>query len=506
MLVRVATAPARAAAASAPGVASPACRKSNSSPATATATRRHQARRTQRQGLRSQQQRLAAQGADPDPQYHDCLQVTGGKVLRGEITISGSKNGALALMAAALLCRDPVVLREVPALMDVRSMIEVLRSVGAAVTVSGNAMEIQAAALTSVQPCEEAVRSLRAGFLAIGPLLSREREAVMALPGGCDIGARPVDLHLQGLEAMGAQIRIEGGLLHATCPAGLKGATISLSFPSVGATETLLMAAALAEGTTVIRNAAREPEVAALAEFVNAMGGRVSGAGTATIAVEGVAALAGGAWTVLPDRIEAGTFAIAAAITGSRLLLQPVVPGHMQAAAEALRRSGVEVDLGAASMLVIPPRTGRLAPTDIQTAPHPGFPTDLQPQMTALLATAAGRSTVREAVFDGRVRHAQELRAMGADIRTADNRTLHVWGRPSCLRPGACVAARDLRGGAALLVASLAVEGATTIQECWHMDRGYEQLDNKLRAVGADIQRVPSPAITAAASACNNTD
>jgi UDP-N-acetylglucosamine 1-carboxyvinyltransferase len=417
------------------------------------------------------------------------LHVWGGHRLQGRVQISGAKNSALVIMAGALLCSGDCRIRNVPLLADIDRMGQVLSALGVKIQRNGDILEINARNITSSKAPYELVTQLRASFFAIGPILARLGVAQMPLPGGCAIGARPVDLHVRGLQAMGAEVQIEHGICNAYVPARsrfLKGAKIYLDIPSVGATETLMMAATLAEGETIIENAAREPEVVDLANFCNAMGAKIQGAGTSTIVIEGVSKLHSIDYSIIPDRIEAGTFLVAAAITRSELTLWPVVPEHLVPVIAKLRDMGVTIIEETPDCLRILSREA-LNATDIDTLPHPGFPTDMQAPFMALLTLAEGDSVINESVFENRLRHASELNRLGADIRIKGN-TAFVRGVP--MLSGAPVQGTDLRAAAALVLAGLAAEGKTVIQGLHHLDRGYDKLDVKLQQLGAKIQRV----------------
>ncbi|WP_414575895.1 UDP-N-acetylglucosamine 1-carboxyvinyltransferase [Anabaena sp. CCY 9402-a] len=417
------------------------------------------------------------------------LQIWGGHPLRGQVKISGAKNSALVIIAGALLCSGDCRIRNVPLLADVERMAEVISALGVRLTREADILDINASEITTSKAPYELVTQLRASFFAIGPLLARLGVAQMPLPGGCAIGARPVDLHVRGLQAMGAEVQIEHGICNAYVPGSngrLKGAKIYLDTPSVGATETLMMAATLADGETIIENAAREPEVVDLANFCNAMGARIQGAGTSTITVVGVPKLHSIDYSIIPDRIEAGTFLVAGAITRSEISLSPVVPDHLIPVIAKLRDIGVTIIEDAPDCLRILP-AGILKATDIDTLPHPGFPTDMQAPFMALLTLAEGDSIINESVFENRLRHASELNRLGADIRVKGN-TAFVRGVP--ILSGAPVIGTDLRASAALVLAGLAAEGQTTIQGLHHLDRGYDQMDVKLQQLGAKIQRV----------------
>lgn len=424
------------------------------------------------------------------------LHIWGGHRLQGHVKISGAKNSALAIMAGSLLCSGECRIHNVPLLVDVERMGQVLSALGVRLQRHGDILDINASELTSSKAPYELVTQLRASFFAIGPILARLGVAQMPLPGGCAIGARPVDLHVRGLQAMGAEVQVEHGICNAYVPGSsrrLQGARIYLDIPSVGATETLMMAATLAEGETIIENAAREPEVVDLANFCIAMGAKIHGAGTSKISIEGVSKLHSTEYTIIPDRIEAGTFLVAGAITRSDLLLSPVAPEHLVPVIAKLRDIGVTVIEEAPDCLHVLPAE-RLIATDIETLPHPGFPTDMQAPFMALLSIAEGDSVINETVFENRLRHASELNRLGADIRVKGN-TAFVRGVP--MLSGAPVIGTDLRAAAALVVAGLAANGKTTIQGLHYLDRGYDRLDFKLQQLGAKIQRVKGSVLDA---------
>lgn len=417
------------------------------------------------------------------------MQIWGGHPLRGHVKISGAKNSALVIMAGALLCPGDCRIRNVPLLADVERMGQVLLALGVQLTRQGDILDINASEIKTSKAPYELVTQLRASFFAIGAILARLGVAQMPLPGGCAIGARPVDLHVRGLQAMGAEVQIEHGICNAYVPGSnrrLKGAKIYLDIASVGATENLMMAATLAEGETIIENAAREPEVVDLANFCNAMGAKIKGAGTSRIIIEGVPKLHSVDYSIIPDRIEAGTFLLAAAITRSELILSPVAPEHLIPVIAKLRDIGVTIIEEKPDHLHILPAES-LKATDIETQYHPGFPTDMQAPFMALLAVAEGDSVINESVFENRLRHASELNRLGADIRVKGNAAF-VRGVPKL--SGAPVLGTDLRASAALVIAGLAAEGQTTIQGLQHLDRGYDRLDMKLQQLGAKILRV----------------
>lgn len=417
------------------------------------------------------------------------MQIWGGHPLRGHVKISGAKNAALVIMAGALLCPGDCRIRNVPLLADVERMGQVLLALGVRLTRQGDILDINASEIKTSKAPYELVTQLRASFFAIGAILARLGVAQMPLPGGCAIGARPVDLHVRGLQAMGAEVQIEHGICNAYVPGSsrrLKGAKIYLDIASVGATENLMMAATLAEGETIIENAAREPEVVDLANFCSAMGAKIKGAGTSRIIIEGVPKLHSVDYSIIPDRIEAGTFLLAAAITRSELTLSPVAPEHLVPVIAKLRDIGVTIIEDKPEHLrILPAET--LKATDIETQYHPGFPTDMQAPFMALLTLAEGDSVINESVFENRLRHASELNRLGADIRVKGNAAF-VRGVPKL--SGAPVLGTDLRASAALVIAGLAAEGQTTIQGLQHLDRGYDRLDVKLQQLGAKILRV----------------
>jgi len=415
----------------------------------------------------------------------DTIVIGGGAVLDGEVTVSGAKNAALPLLFSTLLTPHRCVIRNVPVLRDIRTAVAVLRHLGARVetTADGHEIRVEAGAVDRSEAPYDLVKTMRASFLVLGPLLARFGRARVSTPGGCAIGARPVDLHLAGLQKMGARIRITEGYVEAEAER-LRGAKIVLDMPSVGATQQLMMAASLAEGTTVIENAAREPENVCLASALERMGARVSGAGTPEITVEGRPELDGADVPVIPDRIEAGTYMVAAAITGGSVVVGGARGDHLDAFTAKLREAGVTVHEGESGLRVS--ARGTLAAADVKTMPHPGFPTDLQAQFMALMTQASGTSTITETIFENRFLHAQELVRMGADIRADGNRAI-IRGRAAL--SGAPVMATDLRASVCLVLAGLAARGTTRVARVYHLDRGYERVEEKLRALGADIRR-----------------
>ncbi len=416
------------------------------------------------------------------------LEIQGQTPLQGEVKISGAKNSALVLMAGAILCSEDCRLRNLPSLVDIERMTQILAAIGVKLNRDGDVIDINAQDIGQDQAPYELVSQLRASFFVIGPLLARLGMTRVPLPGGCAIGARPVDLHVRGLQAMGADVRIEHGVVHA-CVKGsrkrLQGAKIYLDYPSVGATETIMMAATLAEGETIIENAAQEPEIMDLANFCRSMGAIIKGAGTNKIVVSGVERLHSTDYCVIPDRIEAGTLLIAGAITHSEISLSPVVPEHLASVIAKLREVGPKVVIEGSDRLKLIPAP--LRATDLKTLPFPGFPTDMQAQFMALLTLSEGSSMVTETVFENRLRHVAELQRMGADIRVKGNIAL-VNGVP--FLSGAPVMATDLRASAALVLAGLAAQGKTIVQGLHHLDRGYDNLEGKLRNLGANIRRV----------------
>lgn len=414
------------------------------------------------------------------------LEIEGGHRLSGELKVSGAKNSALVLMTAALLCNEPLRLSNVPELTDIDGMSEILRALGVHVQRDGSTVEIHAGQLQHGEPPYDLVNGLRASFFAIGPLLGRLGSAKVPLPGGCRIGARPVVEHIRGLKALGAVVNVEHGVVSAAVPGRgkrLRGASIVLDCPSVGATETILMAAVLADGTSVIENAAQEPEVQDLANLLNIMGARITGAGGPTITVEGVEALHGCSYAVIPDRIEAGTFLLAAAITRSRLRVAPVVPEHLSAVLQKLRDCGCDLEIDDEGITITP---GDIQGVDLTTQPFPGFPTDLQAPFMALLATARGTSVITEKIYENRMQHVAELQRMGASIRLQGN-TAVVEGVPQL--SGAPVTGSDLRAAAAMVLAALAARGKSQVSGLNHLDRGYDAIEAKLGASGARLQR-----------------
>jgi UDP-N-acetylglucosamine 1-carboxyvinyltransferase len=404
------------------------------------------------------------------------------------VRASGAKNAALPILAAGLLTDSPVTVQNVPELHDVKTMLRLLARMGVSVSaVGGGVVRVDASGLKEAVAPYELVKTMRASILVLGPLLARHGEARVSLPGGCAIGARPVNLHVAGLEAMGARIRIEGGYIHASA-GRLAGARIVQDTVTVTGTENLMMAATLASGRTVIENAAREPEVVDLAACLSAMGAKIAGAGTDTIVVEGRERLGGCEHRVLPDRIETGTFLVAGAITRGRVRVTGTEPAHLDAVIAKLREAGARVGVGAD--WIEAEMTGRPRAVDIRTAPHPGFPTDMQAQFAVLDAVSDGVGTVIETIFENRFMHMLELRRLGADVRI-EGHTAVIHGVPRL--SGAPVMATDLRASASLVLAGMVAEGTTDVQRIYHIDRGYEHIEEKLRGLGADIRRMPGP-------------
>lgn len=409
--------------------------------------------------------------------------------LNGEVVVSGAKNAVLPLMAATILSEEECVISDVPQLKDVDVMKEILLSIGGKIkSAEEGVLSIDMGNIEKWEADYDLVSRMRASFLVMGSLLGRCGRAKVYMPGGCTIGARPIDLHLKGFEALGAEIIVKDNFIEAIAPEdGLKGESIYLDFPSVGATENIMAAAVLAEGTTYIENAAEEPEIVDLANFLNKMGARIKGAGTDTIKIEGVERVHGASHTVIPDRIEAGTYMLAAAITRGTLLIKNMVPDHVKPITAKLRESGVTVELADEGLYVDASGDRKLVAADIKTLPYPGFPTDIQSPFMSFLTTVEGSSTVIETVFENRLMHVAELNRMGANIMTEGNKAI-VQGCKHL--EGAQVIATDLRAGAALVLAGLVASGTTEISEIYHIERGYEKFTEKFRAIGANIMRV----------------
>jgi UDP-N-acetylglucosamine 1-carboxyvinyltransferase len=421
----------------------------------------------------------------------DKFVIRGGKPVEGQVVISGAKNAALPALAAALLTDKKVILDNVPAVRDLQTMARLLTCLGAEVDFGEagrkpNRVTIQTANITGHEAPYELVKTMRASSLVLGPLLARFGCARVSMPGGCAIGARPIDLHIKGLEKLGAFISQEHGYIEAQAPAGLKGANVYFSRITVTGTEDLIMAAVLADGETVLENAAREPEVVDLAEMLNKMGAQIEGAGTSTIRIKGVGKLKGTRHTIIPDRIEAGTFLAAAAITGGQVLLERCNPAHFAAVVAKVEEAGAEVSLPSPSSIEVRASNG-LTALEITTAEYPGFATDMQAQFAALMTQAEGTSIITETIFENRFLHVPELARMGAQIRVEGNRAI-VLGRSPL--SGAAVLCSDLRASASLILAGLVARGETLVDRVYHVDRGYERIEEKLRSLGADIRRV----------------
>ncbi|HAF16868.1 MAG TPA: UDP-N-acetylglucosamine 1-carboxyvinyltransferase [Peptococcaceae bacterium] len=410
--------------------------------------------------------------------------IEGGTTLNGSVCISGSKNASLPLLAASLLTADKCIFKGVPHLLDIDNMVKMLSGLGAQVNYQGCQMVIQARELRETGKLHLYARKMRASFLLLGPLLVRLGEVCLPLPGGCAIGSRPVDLHLKGLSALGARFQMENGYIRASARE-LRGCEVTLSYPSVGATENIMMAAAAARGKTTIINAALEPEIVDLANLLNKMGARVTGARNRIIEVEGNRELHGAAHTVIPDRIEAGTYMIAAAATGGQVHLQRVIPEHLRAVIDKLREAGVTIEEGNNELVIKPGR--KMHPLKITTGPYPCFPTDLQPQFAVFLSVVPGESTITETVFENRFLYTKGLQQMGAQI-SVEGCTACIHGVESLIP--AQVEANDLRAGAALVIAALIAPGRTEISGVYHLDRGYENLEGKLTSLGVKISRV----------------
>jgi len=416
----------------------------------------------------------------------DRFLIKGGTPLHGEVNISGAKNAVLPIMAATLLTSEPCVIRRVPDLSDVRFMGQILESLGATVQFEGNTLRVQAARIKGVGDYE-LIRKMRGSICILGPLLARTGRALVSMPGGCVIGARPIDLHLKGLKALGTKIRIDSGYVDASTRR-LKGAELFLggrSGPTVLGTANVMMAAALADGVTIIESAACEPEVIDLGKFLNAMGAKICGAGSPTITITGVKSLHGAEHEVIPDRIETATYAVAAAATHGEVTLRGARPEHLHAVLDKLREAGVTVQRNGGALKIS--RTGTLKAVDITTLPYSGFPTDAQAQMMVLMALTPGISIITERIFESRFMHVSELARLGADIAIEGPSAIVKGGRPLS---GAPVMASDLRASAALVIAGLAARGTTEVSRVYHIDRGYADIDGKLRKLGARIERV----------------
>ena len=418
----------------------------------------------------------------------DKLIITGGEILEGEIRISGAKNAVLPIMAATLLADSPVTIRNIPHLHDVTTTMELLGRMGVHLTVDEKMdIVVDASTINSLYAPYELVRTMRSSILVLGPMLSRFGRADVSLPGGCAIGSRPVNLHIKGLQAMGAEVEVTNGYIKARVDR-LKAARLVMDIVTVTGTENLMMAATLADGTSVIENAAREPEVTDLANCLNCMGAKITGAGTDTIVVEGVERLSGTEYKVLPDRIETGTYLVAAAITGGRVKLKDTRPDIMDAVLQALREAGADITIGE-DWIELEMHGKRPRAVNVHTAPYPAFPTDMQAQFTALNVVAEGAGTITETVFENRFMHVQEMQRMGAQIQLEGNTAISSGVDRLA---GAPVMATDLRASASLVLAGLVADGETTIDRIYHIDRGYERIEEKLAQLGANIRRVPA--------------
>ncbi|KAH0450759.1 hypothetical protein IEQ34_021451 [Dendrobium chrysotoxum] len=430
------------------------------------------------------------------PSIDHKLVISGGRPISGHVSISGSKNSALAVLAGTLCCSSgPVALRGVPDLLDTRTMADVLRSIGARVeSEDRDVLVVDASDVGVTEPCSEKIGRIRAGFFVLGPLVARFGKAEVAMPGGCRIGLRPVDLYIKGLEALGAVAEEEKVCVYGANGKGLVGGSFHLAYPSVGATETFVMAASMADGVSVLTNAAMEPEVADLTKFLIACGACIEGAGTSTLVITGRKKLYGAEFTIFPDRIEAGTFMAAAAITRSCISLSPVIPPHVAQMTEKLTEAGCKItQIGPSALEVsaVPEVTGGdLQAFNIKTLPYPGFPTDLQAQCMALLTTCVGSSIIEESVFENRMHHVEELKKLGADIKVGGNTAFIGGTKPGRIAlTGGRVRAADLRGGAALVLAGMAASGITEVENIAQIDRGYERFEEKLLLLGADVKR-----------------
>jgi UDP-N-acetylglucosamine 1-carboxyvinyltransferase len=421
----------------------------------------------------------------------DKLLISGGARLEGELRASGAKNSAVTILAASLLANEPVTISNVPHLRDITTMIELLVSMGVEVVVDEKMnIEIHANTIKSFVAPYDLVRTMRASFLVLGPLLAHYGEAEVSLPGGCAIGPRPVDLHLRGLEALGAIIEMKEGYVKARVNGRLKGARFIFDVSTVGGTEHIMMAAALAEGTTVLENCAREPEIIDLADFLNAMGAKVSGQGTDTITIEGVESLGGCDHHVIADRVEAATYLIAAAATGGHVKMRDVIPEHLDVVTSKLREAGADVTIGE-DWIDLDMGGRRPKAVSLVTAPYPGFPTDLQAQFLAMNTIAEGTATVKETIFENRFMHVHEMNRMGAQIRLEGNNTTAIVEGVGVLE-AAPVMANDLRASVSLVIAALIADGDTVVNRIYHIDRGYEQVEEKLQNLGAKIKRIQS--------------
>ncbi len=418
----------------------------------------------------------------------DKIQINGGRRLQGEVFISGAKNAALPLIASSILVDGVSTFENVPRLMDITSIRMLLEDIGANCNFENHTFTVDGSGINKIEAEYDLVRKMRASILVLGPLVARFGKAKVSMPGGCAIGARPVNMHLTGLEALGASISIDKGYIEAKAPKGLIGTEIYFDIPTVTGTENLMMAAVLAKGRTVLRNAAREPEISCLAETLNEMGAKVSGAGTPIIAIEGVSRLQSAVCRVIPDRIETGTFMAAAAATRGDVVIRDCVPDHLGGVVSKLRSAGAQIETFEDRIHI--QGTDVIKNVDIKTLPYPGYPTDMQAQFMALMTIAKGNSMIHESIFENRFIHANELLRMGADITISNGNIAMVRG-VKCLQ-GAPVMASDLRASASLVIAGLIAKGTTLISRVYHMDRGYETIEKKFQALGADIKRISS--------------
>lgn len=418
----------------------------------------------------------------------DKLRITGGQQLSGHLRVSGAKNSALPILAGTLLTDEPVTLSNAPHLHDVTTMIELLGCMGVDVIIDEKLnVEVCARQMKQLVAPYELVKTMRASFLVLGPLVARFGEAEVSLPGGCAIGARPVDQHIKGLEALGAEVSVTEGYVKATATNGLKGTEVFMDLVTVGGTENLMMAACLAQGTTILQNCAREPEIIDLGNFLNTLGAKVSGHGTSTIEIQGVEKLHGGSHRIMPDRVEAGTYLVAAAATRGSVRLEDVDPGTLGAALEKLSQAGAQISTGE-DWVELDMNGKRPLAVDIETSPYPGFPTDMQAQFMALNTVAEGTSSIRENIFENRFMHVQEMNRLGASIELHGHSMAMVHG-VEALR-AAPVMATDLRASSSLVIAALAAQGTTVIDRIYHIDRGYETIEEKLQQLGGAVQRV----------------
>ena len=412
--------------------------------------------------------------------------IRGGRALQGEAVCQGSKNSSLPILAACILCEGAVELDNIPEITDVDATVKILSWLGCRITREGTHMMVDAADVTTGEIPDDLMREMRSSVIFLGAVLARTGRALISAPGGCEIGLRPIDLHLNAIGKMGAKVENSAGVIECTAPEGLKGAVITLSFPSVGATENVMIAAVLAEGETVIRNAAREPEISDLADFLNAMGARVSGAGESTVRIEGVKQLHTAAHTVIPDRIAGATLLAAGAVTGGNICVRGLIPAHLEPVIDVFEQAGNEISIRSDAVVLRGPKRLKSVKT-VRTMPYPGFPTDIQPPVTAMLCVSRGTSVVIETIFESRYKYVGELVRFGAKIRV-DGRMAVVEGAERLY--AANTLTPDLRGGAALVLAALAAEGESRVDEIRHIDRGYEDFSKTLSALGADVRRI----------------